>query len=132
MTPEKKQSGFVALITAIVLSLILIIITTTLNQTSFLTRSMLLDAEYKERSAALAEACVDVARLKLANDATYVGSELGVLVGADTCDIRPISISGSQKVIETKASFRGATTNLRVLVNFSDLSVFSWTEIQAF
>ena len=77
----KKESGFVALITAIILSFILIIVTTTLNQTSFFTRSILLDSEYKERGAALAEACVDVARLKLANDPLYSGNEPAVPLG---------------------------------------------------
>ena len=75
------KRGFVALITAIILSLILIVITVTLNQSGFFTRSILVDSENKERSVGLAEACVDVAILRLANDPTYAGGAPSVNVG---------------------------------------------------
>ena len=126
---NRKQDGFIALLTAILLSLILIIITTTLNQTSFFTRSMLLDAEYKERSAALAEACVDIARLKIANDPTYPGNESSISIGSDICQIRPI-ISNT---IETRATSSESVTNLRVVISpYPNLSIVSWEEIPSF
>ena len=135
MIREEEQSGFVALITAIVLSLILIVVTTTLNQTSFFARSVLLDSEYKERSAALAEACIDIARLKLVDDATYVGSEAYIPIGSSSCEIRPLindSPSIGQKTIETRGIFLGATTNLKVVVKSDDISVVSWSELESF
>ena len=134
MSLEKKQSGFVALITAIILSLILIIITTTFNQTNFFTRGMLLDSEYKERSAALAEACVDVARLKLANDPAYTVSDLEVPIGGDKCFIKSVSPSGLTKTIKTEAVFKGANTKLlvTVIVSPTNVSIDTWTEVLAF
>src|SRR3989344_1070246 len=51
-----SNGGFVALITAIILSVILITVTVALNRIGFLTRSEISDAEYKNRSSALAEA----------------------------------------------------------------------------
>ena len=123
-----RQGGFVALITAIILSAILLIITTTLNQTSFFTRSNLLDSEYKERSAGLAEACIDIARLKLANDPRYSGSEPSIPIGTNSCEIRPIV----GNTIETKAVYNSAVTNLRVVINPADISVVSWEEVSSF
>ena len=123
----EKDSGFVALITAIILSFILIITTATLNQTSFLARGMLLASEYKERSAALAEACVDVARLKLVNNASYGGNET-ISIGSGDCDIRPITAN----IIETRAEYQKAFTNLKVVVSSSSLSVISWDELVSF
>ena len=125
MFKKDKKDGFVALITAIILSAILLIVTTTLNQTSFFTRSILLDSEYKERSAALAEACVDVARLKLANNPTYPGNEPSIPVGSELCEIKPIS----GNTIEAKGIYRESVTNLRVIFNPSDISIVSWEEI---
>ena len=126
---KRKDSGFVALITAIILTSILLIITVTLNQTSFFTRGILLESEYKERSAALAEACVDIARLKIASDPTYSGNESSVSVGSGVCQIRPI-ISNT---IETRATFSESVTNLRIVISpYPNLSVVSWEEIPSF
>lgn len=128
---NKKEEGFIALITAIALTLILLVVTVTLNQSGSLTRSTLLESEYKERSSALAEGCVDTALLKLAADPGYTGPET-IMIGNDPCDIRPITQSAGQSTIETKAVFQQATTNLRVVINTSDLSIVSWNEVPYF
>ncbi len=135
---NKNEEGFVALITAIILSLILISITVTLNQSGYLTRSSLLDTEYKERSTALAEACANVALLKLANDPTYqVASPQQISVGTDSCWIHSV-VTGTQDTIKASATFqdtaagKGVSTNLIIVVNASDLSVQSWNEVPAF
>ena len=134
-----SNGGFVALITAIILSIILITVTVALNRIGFLTRSEISDAEYKNRSSALAEACVDTALLNLALDPTYqVTSPQQVSVGVDSCWIRSVTTAGTQNTIETRAVFpdtainQGATTNLRIIVNTSDLSIVSWDEIPSF
>ena len=128
MRENKKENGFIALMTAIVLSFILMITAVALNQTSFFARSEILDAEYKNRSSALAEACVDTALLKLAVNPGYAGPDPDIPVGSDTCDIRPVITTGSQKIIQTRAEFQEAATNLEVKVDASDLSVVSWNE----
>jgi hypothetical protein len=123
----QKEKGFVALVTAIILTAILLIVTISLNQISFFTRGILLDSEYKERSAAFAEACVDVARLKLANDPTYLGDE-SIDIGVESCKIRPIS----SNTIETTATSSESVTNLRVEIDPSDISIVSWDEVVSF
>lgn len=131
---NKGEKGFAALITAIVLSCILITAAVTLNLSGFFTRSALLDAEYKERSSALSEACADVALLKLAGNATYAGNET-IAIGTDTCQIRPTKLGvpvAGQDTVETRAVFNEATTNLQIIVTASDLSVQSWNELPSF
>ena len=110
-----------------------------LNSSGYFTRSTILDAEYKERSSALAEACVDTALLRLASDSGYPGLET-ITVGSDTCRIGPITSVGGQLTIPTCATFplqpncppstanQSALTNLQVVVNDSDLTVVSWKE----
>ncbi|PIR37991.1 MAG: hypothetical protein COV34_02800 [Candidatus Zambryskibacteria bacterium CG10_big_fil_rev_8_21_14_0_10_42_12] len=129
-----KQSGFVALMTAIVLSLIIILITATLNQSGFFARYIALDSEYKEMSVALAEACIDNAILRIISDETYGGNET-LRVGDEICTIRPVQIdapSAGMYTIETQAAFNEATTNLRVVIDGNDYSIESWTEVQSF
>ena len=131
---HKHEQGFIALITAIVLSAILMVVTVVLNQSGFFARSALLDSEYKERSVALAQACADTALLKLAANPAYAGSET-VPVESDTCLIRPTQINMpivGQDTVETSAVFQEASTNLRVVVNAADMSIISWDEVPSF
>ena len=128
---KNQKSGFVALITAIIISVILLAVAASLNQKGFFARAEILEAEYKFRSSVLAEACVDRALLKLAEDIGYSMPEtLGVV--DDACDIVSVSTSGSQITINTSARFpagiNGAVTKLQIVVNLSDLSVISWRE----
>lgn len=130
---SNSNGGFVALMTAIILIAILLIVTITLNQTSFFTRGILLDSEYKERSSALAEACVDVARLKLANNILYKPINEIVPIGDRECVIRSITDhpTAGQKIIETRATSSESVTNLKVTVEpqVEDIKIVSWEEI---
>jgi len=122
MLLEKKR-GFVALITAIILSVILIVVTVTLNRSGFFARGAILEAEFKETSSALAEACVDTALLRLAVIRTFTGSDTED-VGAETC-----TFTVSPPNIDTTATYRDSITNLHVIYNPADLSIVSWEEI---
>lgn len=129
-----QSGGFAALITAIVLSLILIVVAVVMSQSGFLTRQILSESESKERSAGLAEACVDIAMLSLVNNPLYPGNSTES-VGPDTCFIRPILFNTplfGQNTIETKAVINGATTNLRAVVTAINLNVISWDEVASF
>ena len=125
----KNNSGFMALISAIIISVILLLIASSLNLTSFYNRSDILDSELKEKSLALAEACVDMAILKLANNQNYTPSNEIVNVGTDTCTIQSVISSSNQKTINVKADYNHYVTNLKIIINSSDLHVVSWEEI---
>lgn len=129
---SKSSAGFMALMSVIIISVVLLLIASTLSMTGFSGRLNILDSEYKERSLALAEACVDTALLRLAQDAIYAGGLPSVSVGTDSCDIRNFNPSLDPIIIETKATFQKAVTNLRVKVAKTDLSVISWQEVPNF
>lgn len=124
---KENQKGFVALITAIILSVILIVVTVTLNRSGFFARGAILEAEFKETSSALAEACVDVALLKLATNTPIVPNE-EIEIGENKCSI--IGVLGD--TIKTNAEYRGSVTNLQVVFNPSDFSIDSWSEVVSF
>ncbi len=122
---KKSNNGFVALMSAIIISVVLLLLATSLSLTGFYDRSNILDRELKEKSSALAEACVDTAILKLANDPTYSGNEIITVSGGETCRIE--SISGG--TIISKANYNNTYfTNLEVDVD-SNFSVTRWEEV---
>ena len=129
MTSEKNNSGFIALMSSIIISVILLLIAVTLSFTGLNIRFNILDSELKERSNALAEACVDMALLELVRDSNYQGGETVTVSGSDTCIIKTINPIIDPVVIDTKAIFQQATTNLHIKVNKSNLKVISWEEI---
>src|ERR1035437_3862474 len=93
-TKRKNDSGFIALMSAIVMSAILLLIASTLSFTGFSGRLNILDSEYKEKSSALAEACMDTAILKIANNKDYIliaPNDHNILVGSDSCNIVSLS-----------------------------------------
>ena len=125
--PQKKQSGFIALITAIILSLILILVTVTINQIGAIARVNSGGSEYKEQSMALAKSCAPIALLHLTTDRTYTGNET-ISTPPTSCDIKTIQLntpSAGLDTIPTKAIFHEATTNLSVIIHHNDLSIVS-------
>ena len=125
----KTNSGFAALMSSIIISVILLLVATNLSLTGFYARSNILDAEFKERSSALAEACADVAFIKLANDPDYTWAETIPVLGSDVCTIQTINPALDPITIQTKAIFQNATTDLQIKIDKDDLSVISWEEI---
>lgn len=129
----RKQKGFIALISAIIISAILILVSTVASFRSFFGRSNILDAELKEQSVAMAEACADQALLEIANDPSYSGNATTTLAGSYECYIGSIPApSGGQIIFKTRSYYRDFYTNLKIVINTSDLSIVSWEEISNF
>lgn len=131
---QKINRGFAALITAIILSSVLIMATVTLSRSGFFVRSAILESEYKEASSALAEACADIAMLKLVADFLYAGDETMNIKGG-SCVIKPVQKnmpSFGQHTLETTATFHDSITNMKIVVSGTDFSVISWIEILSF
>lgn len=125
----KFNSGFVALISAIIISVILLLIVVDVGLIGFYGRSNILEFELKERSFTLAESCVDGALLKLANNSNYTGGEVIMISSVDTCVINIFNPVADPVVITTQAIFQNATTHLKIKVHKSDLSSISFEEI---
>ncbi len=128
---QNSRDGFIALISAVIISAIILIFTVTLSYSSFFVRYSLLDSEYKDRSMALADGCIDYSLLKYANDSSYLGNE-NLAIGSDSCFIRPIQVSGNNFIIQAQAVFQNSHTNLQVTFDKSSLVLISWTEIPNF
>src|SRR3989344_689101 len=89
----KEQKGFIAIITALIITFILVILIFTTGLTSFFARFNSLDVQYKRKSLALSEACVNRALLKISQEYTYSGDETYTIPGtSNTCKISPIIV----------------------------------------
>lgn len=116
-----SEKGFIALISVIVISAILLSLIFTLEISSFFNRFDNLDAENKRISLGLAEACVNMAMLPSAT--------LGCVAVEGSCpssDKQCMIVQLSP--IITHAEYNGAFTNLCVQVDES-YAVTDWREM---
>ncbi|MDO8516141.1 MAG: hypothetical protein Q7S28_02745, partial [bacterium] len=126
-----SRRGFIALMSAIIISVVLLLIITTTGLTGFFGRFNILDSEYKERSSALADACVDKMILKLADDSSYSGEASPISVGSEPSDVCSVLTGATGDPIRTfkiQASYQNAYTNLQVAVNIDTFEITSWEE----
>lgn len=126
-----KQQGFVALVSAIVISGLLIIIGATLGYAGFFARINILDGEFKETSVGLAEACAEIARVEIANNANFTVPAGGrtYTIGS-TGDCKILSVTGSYTV-QAQAVYQKSYTTIETVFarTSTDVSVSSWKEI---
>jgi hypothetical protein len=124
------ESGFIAIISVTIVAALLMAVSFALSASGFFARSDIADSEYKERSTALAEACIEDALVKLAADPAYLGNET-LTIGTEHCTIMTIP-SGSPKIIKTTAILQSSVSNIAVSVDPLDLSIISWEEVATF
>lgn len=132
----KKESGYVALISIIIIVALLMVITVAVSFSGFFSRFGILDNELKEISVGLADACGDAAILKLAENWNWTPPINGetVIVGTDDCKIISVQTSGSEKTIRTQAIFQNSYTNLEITIQkpLDEISIVSWNELANF
>ena len=139
MKTHAHERGFVALMSVIIISAILLVLVFTLGVSSFLNRFDVLDTENKRVSVALAEACVNTAMIKIAQNPQYgispalpAGGEC-VGVGGGVCPSGPrtCKICSTSPDIVVRAVHNNAYTNLEVegLIVGNNFSVSRWEEV---
>ena len=130
---KNLSGGYIAITASILLSLLILVIAVALGNRSVLSRSNALDFSFKKISLSAARACLDQALLKLALDSNYVGNETLPLSGTSyQCQIYPIENSPPNKIIKSRSQVSGATTDLRLTINTSQLSTVSLEELTSF
>ena len=107
-TVSNNSGGYIALVSVIIISFLLITITAALSGANYFSRFNILENEFKNHSENLAEACVSYARAKLmADPANYAGNEFSVFVGGDTCSVISVAPVGAvwPKTIKPQKGF---------------------------
>ena len=121
---------------ALIISAVLLLLITSGSLTGFYTRMNALEGEYKERSYALAQACVSETLLALADDSSYAGSATTTVSGSGQCYTGPVTKSGSSPTdtyrFRTRAYVSGAYSTLDAVAYVGDLSLKSQREIPTY
>ena len=146
---EGEDGGYIALMSAIIISIMLLALVFSVSSNEFYLRFDELNGEFKRQSLALAESCVNSAFVKIAQNFSYTPPLVGeaVPVGSDSCAIKSISYDAEDQIshkkvatIKTRGQFRGAWTSLTVQATVSDptfaslssylpdITISSWTE----
>jgi hypothetical protein len=141
-TKINSQAGFIALVSAIVISALLVLITISLSYSGFFVRANVLDTEFKKESLGFAEACVDVARIKIANtnglQINPPGSALPVDLNdnpADGNECTIVSINGTAPyTIKAQTEYKHSFTNILATVSrtANNVTVETWKEVANF
>ncbi len=125
-----KPRGFVALISAILISSVLFVVVASSSLLGFYTRRTIADGELKARSSSAADACADIALVSLAFNSQYLGSETRTLNILDSCSIGFLTPLGALIRIPIQAtSGQKIITNLEVLYEPSSRKIVSWSEV---
>ena len=132
MQHNNPTRGFIALITIIVISTVLLVSTLSLAQFGIASRFSILNLEQKAQSEKHAEACIETARITLFNNPLYSiasSAPQDIPVGNTFCTIYSVTTFGKETTIETKGRSGDAVTNLRVILNTQNNTLLSWQEL---
>ena len=125
-----KPRGFIALMSALLLSGVLLAVAASGSLVGFYTRAGIAASELKERSTAAADACADQALIALIFDDTYAGNETVVLNTLDQCRVGALTDTPTTKVFSVQATSSGkAVTTLRIVYATTTKTVVSWLEV---
>jgi hypothetical protein len=141
------QSGFIALMSAILLSAVLFTLTISLSSTTFSARTNALHSELKRQSIALAESCMHKALLAVTQNYTYSPHTGGdeVAIDSNKCTIASVlyeteNITTHTKTVSvwTQANYHGAFTTMKAIVSIvnpyyigagvTPITIQSWKE----
>ena len=115
-SPRKKSgAGFIALVSAVIISIVLLTLVVGVGERGFFSRFNILNSELKAMSSGLAEACVETAILFLAQDPNHFVSNpppVLVPVGNTQCEITSVANGPSGPfIIKTHAVSAPIVTN---------------------
>ena len=136
MNRKERQRGFVALMTAIVMSAMLLVLMAGSGYASFYARYDALGVEKKREAQALAESCVNVALLALATSSDpehFSESNIAVAVASassnssNVCTVDDVRRSGADMAIQASASVDDSYSTVRVVATLPpSISIVSW------
>lgn len=129
----QHNHGFVALISVLILSAVLLATTLSLAQFGIANRFFILNLEEKAVSERLAEACVHIARVNAYNDPSYeVTIPYAIDIAGGTCTVEAVIPQGNETTIDAAAVSGGAVSNLRVVIDNTDGDFISRHELTSF
>lgn len=123
--------GYIAILSVLVISLLMLVLAIGLGVGSFFTRAGTADFFDKRASHFAAFSCLEFGRLQLSLNDNYGGSATTTING-QSCYLYAVETVGAVKILKSRAQVQGATTNLKLTVDAVNLSTVSLEEIVRF
>ncbi|MEK7464748.1 MAG: hypothetical protein AAB617_03145 [Patescibacteria group bacterium] len=121
------RRGYIAIISAIIITAILTVIALVFSSSNFLGRFDTENAEMKSISREVARGCLEYARLQISLNSSYAGGELKA-IASSSCYILPIQTQGPNKIIQATSTVSNKNTNVRLTINGTTLKTISEEE----
>ena len=121
------QGGYIALMSALIISAILLMISVSLGMGGFFTRFNVLSGEYKLTSEQLAQGCLEKAKVLLALN-PYADITGSLNIGGNSCNIVSLTADdpqGGQTTIQTSAIVHDSVANIKAVINSANFSLIS-------
>ena len=134
-TPSIQNNGFIALVSVLIVSALLIVIGLGTSLRGIDTTELSLSDSLSLQARHLADACAEEALMKLKSNFNYAGNEIIIVEGADACTIVSVLGSGNtNRVINVEAYVNGYKK--KVVVDVASLLpipvIRSWVEVGDF
>jgi hypothetical protein len=123
------QRGFIALISVVIISVVLLAAVISFAQFGVQGRITLLDIANKGQSERLAYGCLQVALIAISNDPLITKGYTIVPVGTGQCAIESIAAASGISTVRVSASSTKATTNIEARVTSSTAGIISVQEL---
>lgn len=131
---ENCSNGYIALMTVLILSGILIMVSVFFSQSEILISNFPIKNLNSVQAKEYANSCVQIALDKFLQSQTYQGNETQNFTTGGSCQILPITSNLNQYTLETTGTYNSITRKIKVIYNFnsSQISLVSWQEISDF
>jgi hypothetical protein len=125
-----KNRGYVTLISAIIISAVLMSVMLNQSLFGFHVRFSVLNHEKKTASFFLALSCVEIVKIKLSDQAVYVygGNEIIDMVDGN-CQVDSVYFSQNQITFTVNALYKDAKTTLKAVVDSDNFNLISKKEL---
>lgn len=131
---SKQEGGYVALISVVFISSLLMLLVSSFNLASMSELDMALKESQSEGSFFLAQACAEEGLIKLKEDLGYSGGEI-LSFESGTCTILPVEGGGNEdRVIKTSGSVENVVRRIKVVIDVinPEMQISSWEEVESF
>jgi len=134
MIPSQNRSGYIFLLSVLVVGAISLAVTTSALLLSTSAARTGLSLKHSSESLALAQACAEHAVLELRSNSSYGGSEL-LSIGNGTCEILTVGGTGNENRTICAEGIRGDTARrIEILITrlLPKVAITSWQEVTDF
>jgi len=126
--------GYIALISILIISAVLILIVSTVSQLGIGRVSMAIERNQSLESSYVVEACAEEALMKLAESSSYSGDET-ITINGNNCQILPVeNLGGESRRVKVSATLYNQTKRIKIEISqlTPRITVSSWEAVSSF